>query len=123
MAGLVRRRRWRLGTREFVAAGSSTCSVLPLRAAARTTIYLGNENELVAAIAVGAPLRAEARAAADALRAQGVELTIASGDQDEATDSAARALGIRHPHARFSRRQTLAGEAAARARAPCLHGR
>jgi P-type Cu2+ transporter len=101
--GSVAGRRWRLGSRRFAQPAQGAANVLQLaRERGGATVYLGHESALVAAIDIGTPLRAEAVDATAGLRALHVGVTIASGDQPEATAAAARALGIPHPHSRLS---------------------
>lgn len=96
--------RWRLGTREFVDALVDHNVVVALRrpGADDRMLYLGCGQGIVAAFRVGTPLRPEARAAIDALRAQELSVVIASGDHHEAVQDAGRALGITRTHARLS---------------------
>jgi Cu2+-exporting ATPase len=108
LEGVVGGRHWRLGRREFASAGVPPGNVLPLHGTRDgSTIFLGDEQGLVAAIEVGVPLRGEAAAAADGLRALGIELAIASGDQEAATASAARALHIQRAHSRLTPAEKL----------------
>ncbi len=102
--GEIAGERWRLGTREFVAAGAEAGNVHALvqPQEAGTTLYLGSTKGLVATLRVGSPLRPEALQALQALRAQGLDMVIASGDQDSAVQEAARQLGIRQAHSRLS---------------------
>jgi P-type Cu2+ transporter len=94
---------WRLGTWRFAqrCAVRGNVHALPL-AEDIATMYLGGPEGLVAAIDVHAPLRKGARAAVDALRAQGLEVIIASGDGVSAVQRVARELGIERAHARFT---------------------
>jgi P-type Cu2+ transporter len=96
--------RWRLGTREFVTAGADAGNVLALVQPVDqdVTLYLGSQSGLVAALRVGAPLRPEAAQAVAELRAQELDVVIASGDHASAVNEAARSLGIRQAHARLS---------------------
>jgi Cu2+-exporting ATPase len=95
---------WRLGRRGFVDAIGSPDNPLPLvrRIDADSAIYLGGHGGLAAAIEVGAPLRPEAPDAVRALRLQGLDVLIASGDSDAAVKQAARMLGVRRAHSRLS---------------------
>jgi Cu2+-exporting ATPase len=95
---------WRVGRRDFVEAISRAGNLLPLvrRNATDNGVYLGSTAGLVAAFEIGAPMRPEAADAVRALRAQGLDVLIASGDSDEAVGSVARALGIRRARARLS---------------------
>jgi Cu2+-exporting ATPase len=103
VAGRVDGVDWRLGRRAFAAGIATDRKVLPLaRDADAATVYLGGVDGIVASFEIGVPLRAETREAVAALREIGVQATIASGDNERATDSAARALGIRRAHARLT---------------------
>jgi Cu2+-exporting ATPase len=101
--GMVEERLWRLGTRGFVEECANGGNVIPLvpAGAEDATVYLGSGAGLAAALQVGAPLRPEARAAIDALRAQGLAIAMASGDQDFAVQRTARSLGITRAHSRL----------------------
>ena len=100
--GTIDEVRWRLGTREFVDGLAAGNVVVPLRRADERLLYLGCRQGVVAAFRVGTPLRPEARRAIDALRGQGLDVVIASGDHQDAVHEAGRALGITRTHARLS---------------------
>jgi len=88
--------RWRLGRRDFAADFGGD------EPADDTGLFLGNGSGLVAQIQVAAPVRPDARAAIDSLRALGLEVIIASGDSQAEVTQTARALGITQAHARLS---------------------
>jgi Cu2+-exporting ATPase len=95
--------RWRIGRRRFVeelGAPQPVSRLVPHQPG--TQIYLGNSAGLVAEFEIGIPLRADARAAVDELRAQGLRVMIASGDSQGAVTRAARTLGIVHARARLT---------------------
>jgi len=95
--------RWRIGRRRFVeelGAPQPVSRLVPHQPG--TQIYLGNSAGLVAEFEMGIPLRADARAAVDELRAQGLRVMIASGDSQGAVTRAARTLGIVHARARLT---------------------
>jgi Cu2+-exporting ATPase len=96
--------RWRLGRRGFVTAIRRAGNVLPLVSSsdADGAIYLGSGAGLAAAIEVGAPLRPEALDAVRALRLQGLQVLIASGDGDAAVRQVARTLGVKRARSRLS---------------------
>jgi Cu2+-exporting ATPase len=102
--GVISGRCWRLGRREFAAAIGDEGSPLPLvrRRDADSAVYLGGSAGLVAAFEVGAALRPEARAAIRALRRQGLEVMIASGDSEATVHQAARLLDVTQARARLS---------------------
>jgi P-type Cu2+ transporter len=106
--GVIGGRRWRLGRLAFVQGLVQTRSnIHALERSNAATIYLGDETGTVAAIEIGVPLRTEAASAMEQLRALGVEISIASGDQLAPTTNAARELGVRNPHARLSPQDKL----------------
>jgi Cu2+-exporting ATPase len=95
---------WRLGRRRFVEellVGQRVAQPLA-HPAVGTQLFLGNAAGLVAEIDVGVPLRDDARAAVDQLRAQGLRVLIASGDSLGAVTRAARTLGIARAQARLT---------------------
>jgi Cu2+-exporting ATPase len=102
--GCIAGQRWRLGRRAFVEALGRPDNVLPLvrKSESDSAIYLGGGAGVVAAFEVGAPLRPEARDAVAALRLQGLEVMIASGDSDTAVQQVARQLGVKRARARLS---------------------
>jgi len=94
--------RWRLGRREFVEALSPVPGSARTNETAATTLYLGSELGLAAEFEVGVPLRADAAAAIEELRAMGFTVIIASGDSRGAVMGAARSLNISRAHARLA---------------------
>jgi P-type Cu2+ transporter len=94
---------WRLGRRSFAAGIAASNKVQPLkRDSDAATVYLGGTHGIVASFEIGAPLRPETREAVDALRALNVQASIASGDNEHATQAAARPLGIRRSYSRLT---------------------
>jgi len=89
--------RWRLGRREF-AGGGPLPAGLPQDPA--EWLWLGCEDRLQAAFEIHDSLRREAAAAVGALRAQGLDLRIASGDRPGAVAAVARELDIADPRGR-----------------------
>jgi P-type Cu2+ transporter len=100
--GEIEGRRWRLGRRPFVAGVFKDAVARRPPVGDDATTYLGDESGMVAAIDIGAPLRAEAREAVRIFEGMGLSLVIASGDSERAVSSAARALGLRDAHARLA---------------------
>jgi Cu2+-exporting ATPase len=96
--GMVEGVRWRLGRRDFAANAAGAGAGDPAEDAG---LFLGSGTGLAARILVGTPLRPEARAAIDALRALGLRVMIASGDSREAVAQVAGALSIDEAHARL----------------------
>jgi Cu2+-exporting ATPase len=107
--GWVDGTRWRIGTLRFAegCADAGNVRVLVPANAADSVTWLGSPNGLAAAIDIGMPLRAGARATVDALRALGLEVIIASGDGDAPVRQVARALGIERAHPRFTPTQKI----------------
>jgi len=97
--GVINGVHWRLGRRGYVEEIMREPHEAPT---SDTALYLGSPAGLVAGIDVGIPLRAEARAAIDQLRRQGLDVIIASGDSESAVTGVARALDIPRAHARLS---------------------
>jgi Cu2+-exporting ATPase len=60
----------------------------------QTPVLVAREGQVVAAAAFGDPVRADARAALDRLRAQGWQLALLSGDHPRLVATVARALGL-----------------------------
>jgi P-type Cu2+ transporter len=102
--GQVGGRRWRLGRRDFVEAIGHERNPLPhvRRRDADGAVYLGDSAGHAAAFEVGAPLRPEARDAIRALRRQGLEVMIASGDSEVTVQQVARLLEVKQARARLS---------------------
>ena len=93
--------RYRVGSASFVAELSG--SVTPEESDhAMTNVYLGDENALLAGFAIGDQLRADARAAVDALKSAGYRPVIASGDRAAPVRDAARRLAVDDWHANLS---------------------
>ena len=121
---------WRLGRREFVAAlagqGAEQRCTGPVEQAhpgpaeqgnsgpgprssdGAGEVWLCSSEGMVACFAVTDPVRADARQAVEALRKSGLELVIASGDDEEAVASAGRALGIAHALGRLTPERKVA---------------
>jgi Cu2+-exporting ATPase len=97
LEGTVDGVRWRLGRRDFAAAAAAPADA----PADDLGLFLGSDSGLAARILVGTPLRPEARAAIDALRALGMRVMIASGDSRAAVAQVAGALSIDEAHARL----------------------
>jgi P-type Cu2+ transporter len=99
--GTIDGSRWRIGQRRFAesCADGNVHTLVPEDAGDATT-WLGGPRGVAAAIDIGAPLRADARGAVDALRKLGLEVIIASGDGEAPVRQVARELGIERAHAR-----------------------
>ncbi len=102
--GMVEGRRYRLGTPAFLG--------LPEEGG----LVLGDEEGPLARFALADPLRPEAREAVAQLRAQGLEISLLSGDSAEAVQGVAEALGIEDARARLTPEGKLAALKAYQAR-------
>ncbi len=100
---------WRLGNREFVGALEDPPSAKgdERSSGSLSEVVLGNSNGVVATFAVCDSLRSDAVRAVQQLRDMGLEVTIASGDQEEVVRSAARQLGIQRAIGRLTPQQKL----------------
>lgn len=97
IAGLVAGAHWRLGRADFAAAGRDDGQ-----------LWLGDGARGVARFSLRETPRADARAALEALRAEGLSVHLASGDGEEAVRRLADLLAIPNPHARQSPADKLA---------------
>jgi Cu2+-exporting ATPase len=95
LEGWVDGRRLRLGQRAFAAAGSDGD-------ADDDAVTLAEDGNAVATFRLRERLRADAREALDALRADGVTVELASGDAQAKVAAVAQRLGIETWHARMS---------------------
>ena len=62
--------------------------------AGETVVYMAVQGEVAGLLAIADPLKAGAREALDALRADGVEIVMATGDNRRTAEAVARQLGI-----------------------------
>jgi Cu2+-exporting ATPase len=95
LEGRIDGRGFRLGQRAFAAAGSDGD-------ADDDAVILAEDGKIVAAFRLRERLRAGAREALDALRADGVTIELASGDARAKVAAVAQRLGIDTWHARMS---------------------
>lgn len=100
--GVIDGEEWRLGTFDFVAGLARHAQLAQTFGALESNLFLGSRAGLAAAFEVGAPLRPDARAAIDALRGLGLQIVIASGDNEAAVHAAARALDLQRANSRLS---------------------
>ncbi|MFO1427797.1 MAG: HAD family hydrolase [Steroidobacteraceae bacterium] len=101
---------WRIGTAAFAGALAAEPAAALARLAATqdgASIVLGNASGPQAAFVVSDELRADSRATVEALRAQGLELQLASGDQPGPVAHVAHELGIATFHARLRPEEKL----------------
>jgi Cu+-exporting ATPase len=95
-----------LGTPSYLAASGVEVAALdalvePERSAARSVVYLAQDGRALAALSLADPVKPGARAALDALREDGLDVVMLTGDGPAAAEAVARTLGI----ARFEARQ------------------
>jgi Cu+-exporting ATPase len=64
------------------------------QAAGETVVYMAVQGEVAGLLAIADPLKAGAREALDALRAEGVEIVMATGDNRRTAEAVASQLGI-----------------------------
>lgn len=95
--GVVDGQHWRLGQAGFAAGVADDGRV-----------WLGNGDRAAARFTLQEAERGDARAAIDALRAQGLVVHLSSGDAEEAVRRFAHQVGIDHAHARQSPEDKLA---------------
>ncbi len=88
VSGIVDGRRWRLGRADFVSSGTAR------RSDSATRVYLGLDDNLVAAFSLEDELRHDAAATVDALRDLGVDVSLLSGDSEIPVARVADALDI-----------------------------
>jgi len=89
--GVVDGRRLRIGRRAF-------CEAICGPIAVQGNVFLAADRQLLAAFTLSDPLRPDAQALVDALRAKGIAVHLASGDDPIVVERIARALGIAHWH-------------------------
>jgi P-type Cu2+ transporter len=98
---------WRVGTRSFVDAIAMQSKVAPLASRDDDAVYLGAASGAMAAFALRAPLRDDARSVVGALRDLGLEVVIASGDSQGAVRYVADELGVTQAHARLTPQEKI----------------
>ena len=109
LEGLVSGVRWRIGRRDFVAAGAAHDTVASTKAGdADDFVWLGSAAGMAAAFALVDTLRPEAAAAVGALQRLGLAVRIASGDRHSTVDrigaqlQVAQTLGRMDPQAKLT---------------------
>jgi Cu2+-exporting ATPase len=105
LEGIVDGRRWRLGRAEFAGGRDDD-----------TALWLGDGTHAVARFVVREAPRPDARAAVDALAAQGIGVELCSGDASETVARFAHSVGITATSARQSPEHKLARVRALQAR-------
>ena len=94
LVGLVAGRRIRLGKPGFVAADGLQIKVAALQQQGATVVLVEQEGETIGAIAVRDELRPEAAEAVSALRRQGLEVAMLTGDNRSTAQTLAATAGI-----------------------------
>ncbi|MEO8016567.1 MAG: cation-translocating P-type ATPase [Pseudomonadota bacterium] len=101
--GVIAGETWRLGTFGFAGGlASFPPSTATFGNGVDSTLYLGNSAGLAAAFEVGAPLRPDARDVIRELRGLGLQIVIASGDNEAGVRTTARSLDVSRAHSRMS---------------------
>ncbi|MFN3296293.1 heavy metal translocating P-type ATPase, partial [Caldimonas sp.] len=91
-------RAWRLGSLSHARAADPASPTAPGRAGAGPEAWLSVDGTLVARFELSERLRPDAHATIAALRAQGLETVLLSGDRPEAAQALAHALGMDRWH-------------------------
>ena len=94
-------RQFRIGSAEFVAKLSGN-DIPDTSVGDNTSVFLGNENEILARFDIGDELRSDAKQSIDSLRQLGYKTVIASGDGERAVRRVANQLAIDDWHAGLS---------------------
>lgn len=102
LEGSVNGERLRIGTRAFVLRVDEDVAHDDSAEAAVQSIWLGSKSQLMARFEIAERVRADAPAALAALKAAGIALAIASGDQPGPVRAAAHQLGIDTWYARLA---------------------
>ncbi len=102
LQGCVNGERLRIGTRAFVLGLNDAHDIPDHTESATQSVWLGSGSQLMARFEIAEHVRAEAPAALAALKAAGIKLAIASGDQPGPVRAAADRLGIDTWHARLA---------------------
>ena len=105
--GVIEGKRWRLGSPRFVAELTTSPPARALSPTGDPAIVLGNSDSVMATFALIDALRPDALHAVDEFRGMGLQVAIASGDQDQVVQSVAGQLGIQDATGRLSPRQKL----------------
>ena len=91
VAGTIAGRRWRLGKLPFAAQDAATTTVDPGTA---TQVFLGVDGQLVATFDLDDEIRPDAVNVLRQLEALGLDISLASGDNEDSVRRVAAALGI-----------------------------
>ncbi|MBD5831217.1 heavy metal translocating P-type ATPase [Janibacter melonis] len=99
VTGLVEQRHVTLGNADFLASHHIDTAVWreradQLRADGATVIYMGIDTQLAALFAIADPVKESTPAALEALRAEGIDVVMLTGDNQVTANAVARSLGI-----------------------------
>ena len=108
LEGRIEGRRYRIGTASYVAEAHGQALPALADEPGHTRVWLGDENGWLAALSFADRIRDGAADAIAALRAQGLEVELLSGDGDAAVAGVARQLGIEHSRSRCTPDDKLA---------------
>jgi Cu+-exporting ATPase len=97
--GTVEQRRIRVGSASYLTSEGVDPSALNteadrLRADGATVIFVGSDDQLAGIIAIADPVKETTPAAVQALRAEGIEVVMLTGDNRVTAEAVARRLGI-----------------------------
>ncbi len=99
VAGIIQGQQWRLGKAAFALDAHTDVDSI--------AIFLSVDGQAAARFEIRDELRPDAKESLDALRAMGIELSLASGDHEDAVEDVARALAIADSHFGCSPEQKL----------------
>jgi Cu+-exporting ATPase len=104
ITGTIGRSRLALGNAALMAAEAIDISAMQptadeLRSAGKTVMYLSKGRLLAGLVAVADPVKKDARSSLDALRADGLRIVLATGDDRRTAEAVASQLGIAEVHA------------------------
>lgn len=99
VTGLVEQRQVTLGNADFLASRHIDTAAWreradQLRADGATVIYMGIDTQLAALFAIADPVKESTPAALEALRAEGIDVVMLTGDNQVTANAVARSLGI-----------------------------
>ncbi|MET4078690.1 heavy metal translocating P-type ATPase [Janibacter sp. UYMM211] len=104
VTGVVEQRHVTLGNADFLASHHIDTAAWreradQLRADGATVIYMGIDTQLAALFAIADPVKESTPAALEALRAEGIDVVMLTGDNQVTANAVARSLGIKRVEA------------------------
>jgi Cu2+-exporting ATPase len=99
VAAVIDGMKYRIGNARYVAELSASTVPAELSASEHTSVFLGDEKEMLAKFSIGDELRVDAKKAIADLGQIGYEVAIASGDRESVVAALASKLGIENWHA------------------------